>query len=108
MSDHRSLHDLVRNVLQMRTNKDINLVLRSFTEDAARLTYLVAQGAAKAGDRDEDIANTVKRHPVCVLYADHIATLTGSQVGLRLEKSLEWCESVARECRYAPIPSDTN
>jgi len=103
--DGRTIYDLVRNALQIQRATNLQGVVLNFCEDFAQLRTLLE----KKGPVPDA---TLRRHPVCVLYAGRIATLTGSEVGLRMHRAFEWCESMLQQSYNAhtdlPLPQDPN
>ena len=84
--DNRTMHDLVRNALQVQDACNLSGVVHSFSRDIARLRQLC--------DKDPRFSTTrLNEHPVCVLYASKIASLTGYAYG-SFNDAYEWCRQV--------------
>lgn len=72
--DTRTMADLAREAIQVQDACNLSGVVHSFSRAITRLRALLeAQG--KGGT---DAVNT---HPICWLWSDKIASLTGSQLG---------------------------
>lgn len=105
------MYELIRSVYAARKQDDLRSVLLNFAADLGRLRELVEASLAKTGDRELPEVR-IRRHPICVLYGERIAQLTGAMVGDRASKAIEWCEfTLQRESLPfppVPIPQDSN
>ena len=84
--DNRTIYDLVANALDCQDASNLSGVVHSFSRDITRLRTLLNE---QMGDKfSTDILN---RHPVCVLYSSKIASLSGSETGMRFSRAYVWC-----------------
>ena len=103
--DTRTIYDLVRSSLQVQDASNLSGVVHSFSRDVARLRVLLNEGKNFSTDM-------LNRHPVCVMYASKIASLTGSEVGLRFHRAYTWVSDVAaqagKDYPLPPLPVDAD
>lgn len=98
-TDERTIYDLVGSALVSQHSYNIVGLTLHFHQDVARLRVLLGESAT---DLD------VRRHPICVLYADRLAALTGAEVGLRHQRALQWCQHMQLSHQQLPLPQDDN
>ena len=70
--DNRTMADLARNALDVQDACNLSGVVHSFSRDIARLRQLT--------DSEPGFSTSkLNEHPICRLYADKIASLSGSE-----------------------------
>lgn len=84
-NDTRSLKDLARNALDVQDACNLSGVVHSFSRDITRLRALLSAEPDFSTDK-------LNRHPICKLYADKIAHLTGTQsiTGAGIDHAYAW------------------
>jgi hypothetical protein len=98
--DIRTMQDLVRNALQVQDACNMSGIARSFALDVARLRILIEGMPGFNSDM-------LSRHPVCVMWSSKIASLTGSEIGMRFSRAYDWCQQVGADS-LPPLPVDAN
>jgi hypothetical protein len=88
--DTRDIRHLVSNALFTQNASNLSGVAHSFSRDIARLRVLLKEEFGEANFS----TTMLNRHPICVLYSSTIASLTGSEIGLRYSRAYTWCQDV--------------
>lgn len=104
-NDKRNVYDLVLNAIQVQDAVNLGGVVYSFQRDIMRLRHLLH-------DLPNFSTEMVNRHPVCVMYSSKIASLTGSEVGLRFSRAYDWCRNMSAQMGNGfpdlPLPVDAS
>jgi hypothetical protein len=96
-NDNRTMLDLVKNAVGVQDACNLSGVVHSFSRDISRLRELL-QGAHFSTDQ-------LNRHPVCVLYAAKIASLTKYDYGtVAFSRAYDWCRYVMDGHVDLPLP----
>ena len=90
--DKRTMYDLVKNAMDVQDASNLSGCIHSFSRDISRLRVLLNEEMGK--DFSTDALN---RHPICILWASKIASLTRCELGLEFSKAYDWCCKVMRE-----------
>jgi hypothetical protein len=72
--DTRTLADLAAEALRVQDACNLSGVVHSFARSLTRLRAILEE-------RGKGGTDAVNRHPICWLWSDKIASLTGSQMG---------------------------
>lgn len=89
INSRQLVQGMVKNALDMQDITDLPTMVHFFSQDIQILRTLIRDTHGIA-----NIEKHLTRHPICVLYAERIAKLTGSEVGMRFTRAHEWCIQV--------------
>ena len=94
--DNRSLAELAKNAIEVQNAVNLSGVVISFARDISRLRVILNESLGKDFSTDK-----LNKHPICVMYASKIDSLTGADVSEHpFQRSYTWCEELERKEGY--------
>lgn len=80
----KTIKELATESILIQDAVNLQAVVITFSNALIRLREI----AREEGWNDTDKIN---RHPICIMYASKIASLTGCESGLEFSKAYNWC-----------------